>query len=71
MSSSKSQSNDLSNNDKEGDEKLNLRLKNIHKEYSSQDNGNQLLLNHVILNNLNLDYKRGRICNYSRTIWMW
>jgi len=59
MSSSKSQSNDLSNNDKEGDEKLKLRLKNIHKEYSSQDNGNQLLLNHVILNNLNLTIKEG------------
>jgi NitT/TauT family transport system ATP-binding protein len=55
MSSSKSQSNDLSNN--EG--KLMLRLRNIHKEYSSQDNGNRLLLNHVILNNLNLDIKEG------------
>ena len=58
MSSSKSQSNDLSNNDKE-DEKLMLRLRNIYKEYSSQDNGNQLLLNNVILNNLNLDVKEG------------
>ena len=51
MSSSKSQSNDLSNIDK-GDEKLMLSLRNIYKEYSSQDNGNQLLLNHIVLNNL-------------------
>src|SRR5215217_3072740 len=52
MSSSKSQSN-LSE-----EEKLMLRLRNIHKEYY-QDNGNQLLLNHVILNNLNLDINEG------------
>ena len=50
MSSSKSQSN-LS-------EKVMLRLRNIYKEYN-QDNGNQLLLNHIILNNLNLDVKEG------------
>ena len=55
MSSSKSHSNDLSNN--EG--KLMLRLRNIYKEYNSQDNGNQLLLNHIVLNNLNLDVKEG------------
>src|SRR3954462_10073772 len=36
-----------------------LRLRNIYKEYNSQDNGNQLLLNNVILNNLNLDVKEG------------
>jgi len=50
MSSSKSQSN----NKVFEEEKLMLRLRNIYKEYY-QDNGNQLLLNHVILNNLNLD----------------
>ena len=52
MPSSKSQSH-LSE-----EEKLMLRLRNIHKEYY-QDNGNQLLLNHVILNNLNLDINEG------------
>ena len=36
-----------------------LRLRNIYKEYNNQDNGNQLLLNHIILNNLNLDIKEG------------
>ena len=55
MSSSKSQSK---NNTVFEEEKLMLRLRNIHKEYY-QDNGNQLLLNHVILNNLNLDIKEG------------
>jgi NitT/TauT family transport system ATP-binding protein len=54
MSSSKSQSN----NTLFEEEKLMLRLKNIYKEYY-QDNGNQLLLNHVILNNLNLDINEG------------
>src|SRR3954449_2867720 len=55
MSSSKSQSK---NNAISEVEKLMLRLRNIYKEYY-QDNGNQLLLNHVILNNLNLDVKEG------------
>src|SRR3954468_2832227 len=55
MSSSKSQSK---NNAISEVEKLMLRLRNIHKEYY-QDNGNQLLLNHVILNNLNLDINEG------------
>src|SRR6476469_946165 len=54
MSSSKSQSN----NKVFEEEKLMLRLRNIYKEYY-QDNGNQLLLNHVILNNLNLTIKEG------------
>src|SRR4051812_12939187 len=54
MSISKSQSINLSN-----EETLMLRLRNIHKEYNSQDNGNQLLLNNVILNNLNLHIKEG------------
>ena len=35
-----------------------LRLKNIYKEYN-QDNGNHLLLYHIILNKLNLDVKEG------------
>src|SRR3954447_6479466 len=55
MSSSKSQSK---NHTVFEEEKLMLRLRNIHKEYY-QDNGNQLLLNHVILNNLNLDINEG------------
>jgi len=55
MSISKSQSINLSNNE----ETLMLRLRNIHKEYNSQDNGNQLLLNNIILNNLNLDVNEG------------
>ena len=60
MSRSKSQSNKLSNNEEEAEDKLMLRLRNIYKEYSSsQDNGNHLLLNHIVLNNLNLDIKEG------------
>ena len=53
MSNSKSQSNRYVSEDK-----LMLRLDNILYEYY-QDNGNQLLLNHVILNNLNLTIKEG------------
>ena len=52
MSSSKSQSNLI-------EENLMLRLRNIHKEYDRQGDGNQLLLNNVILNNLNLEIKDG------------
>lgn len=53
MSNSKSQSNNFSK-----EKKLMLRLKNIYKEYN-QDNGNHLLTQYIILNNLNLDIKEG------------
>jgi NitT/TauT family transport system ATP-binding protein len=52
MSNSKSHGNNLS------DKKLMLRLKNIYREYN-QDNGNNLLFQHIILNNLTLDVKEG------------
>ncbi|MGN6629008.1 MAG: ABC transporter ATP-binding protein [Candidatus Nitrosocosmicus sp.] len=53
MSNSKSKcSNNLSG------KKLMLRLKNIYKEYN-QDNGNNLLFSHIILNNLTLDVNEG------------
>ena len=53
MSNSKSQSNRYVSEDK-----LMLRLDNILYEYY-QDNGNQLLLNHIVLYNLGLDVREG------------
>jgi len=53
VSNSKSQSNSYVSEDK-----LMLRLDNILYEYY-QDNGNQLLLNHIVLYNLSLDVREG------------
>jgi NitT/TauT family transport system ATP-binding protein len=62
VSTSKSYSNNNNSlsheKEREDNNKLMLRLRNVYKEYN-QDNGNHLLSSHIILNNLNLNIKEG------------